>query len=330
VTTDPPAISVIVPTFNRRERLHMVLQSLASQDIDDRFEIIVVSDGSTDGTDEYLAGEETPLPVRAFTQPNGGPAAARNHGIAEACGDLVVFIDDDVVASPGLLRAHRHAHERLGDRAVVIGPMRNPRDHVMSPWIAWEQAMLAKQYEAMELGHWSATARQFYTGNASVRLEHLRAAGGFNETFRRAEDVELAFRLRDLELEFHYEPAAVGYHHAERSYDAWRRVAADYGRNDVVFARDLGEDWIFGFTKSRFRQHHPMVRHLVRASVRLPRFRRTAAAVLERTTHGLAGSRHRRTVRHALSGIYAIEYHCGFAEELGSPQAFMRLVGRDD
>jgi len=65
----------------------------------------------------------------------------------------------------------------------------------MVPWVRWEQEMLMKQYKALLRKDWPATARQFYTGNASVRRSHIVAAGGFDEGFRRAEDVELAYRL---------------------------------------------------------------------------------------------------------------------------------------
>ncbi len=235
-----PTLSVVVPTYNRRGRLARVLASLASQDVDEPYEVIVASDGSTDGTDEYLTGGDLPIAVTALTQQNQGPAAARNLGVEHARGDLVVFIDDDVVADAGLLSAHRGAHERLGDRVVVIGPMLDPPDHTMSPWVAWEQEMLAKQYVAMDRGDYTATARQFYTGNASLRIDHLREVGGFDPAFRRAEDVELAFRLDDLGLTFHYESEAIGLHYAERSYEAWRRTAHDYGRNDIVFAATWG------------------------------------------------------------------------------------------
>ena len=161
---------------------------------------------------------------------------ARNNGVAKASGELILFVDDDVVAAPGLLRAHLEAHRRLGDRCVVIGPMLNPSDHTMSPWVAWEQEMLAKQYRSMHAGQYVATYRQFYTGNASLRRAHFDAVGGFDSTFRRAEDVEVAFRLADRGLSFEFEPSATGYHYAERSYDSWRATAHAYGRNDVIFA----------------------------------------------------------------------------------------------
>lgn len=318
-----PRISVVIPTYNRRDRLHRVLRSLAEQDIDESFEVLVVSDGSTDGTDEYLQSHEVPLQVVTCLQENEGPAGARNTGIGRARGDLIVFVDDDVVAEPGLVRSHRDAHRNLGDRAVVIGPMLNPVGHPMSPWIEWEQTMLSKQYADMSVGRYKATARQFYTGNASVRREHLLAVGGFNTEFRRAEDVELAFRLDDHDLTFHFEPRAQGRHYAERSYIAWKSTAYEYGRNEMVFARDLGREWIFGFTRKGFYQHHLMTRRLVARCIRSSAWRRRSVNVLEQVVRL---DRWGRASRYALSGVYAVEFHQGVADELGSAEAFEALI----
>ncbi len=319
-----PRISVVVPTYNRRDRLHRVLRSLAEQDIDEPFEVIVVSDGSTDGTDDYLRSADVPLAIVPIVQTNQGPAGARNAGVARAVGELVVFVDDDVVADTDLLRAHRDAHRRLGDRVVVIGPMLDPPDHDMSPWIAWEQAMLAKQYDDMLQGKYEATARQFYTGNASVLRAHLIEVGGFDAAFRRAEDIELAFRLADHGLTFRFEPSARGQHYAERSYEAWRSAAYLYGRNEVVFARDRGRSWIYGFRRHTFRQHHPAIRVLVKRCIRSDRTRERSVALLERLA---MQARLARVRRYALSGVYAVELHRGMADELGGREAFDRLVG---
>jgi glycosyltransferase involved in cell wall biosynthesis len=328
MTALPPRISVVVPTFNRRERLHRVLTALAAQDIDEPFEVIVVSDGSTDGTDEYLASGRTPLPVRVASQSNQGPGAARNHGIELAVGELVVFIDDDVVATPSLLRTHADTHRRLGDRVVVIGPMLTPQDHPMSPWITWEQRMLQKQYDAMDAGEYGATPRQFYTGNASLRVEHVRRAGGFDATFRRAEDVELAYRLDSAGLTFHYEAAAVGFHYAERSFGSWHAAARLYGRNDVVFARDRGQAWILPFIGDGFRRHHPLVRAAVRISLRAPWLAHAAAAATRTMVTRRRSVGSTRPGQCALSVLYAIAYHGGVVDELGSPAAFRSLVRR--
>lgn len=320
-----PTVSVVVPTYNRRERLARVLAALADQDLTEPYEIIVVSDGSTDGTDDDLRGRSTDGITTVF-QENAGPAAARNSGVDVARGDLVVFVDDDVVASPALLRTHLEVHRREGDRAVVIGPMLDPPDHRMTAWVAWEQEMLAKQYAAMDRGEYTATARQFYTGNASVRTEHLRALGGFNTAFRRAEDVELAFRLAEHGLSFHYERDAVGLHYAERTYEAWRGAAYAYGRNDIVFARDLGHTWMFEFMADVHAQRRHPLRVVTELCVRHPRVGAVVVSGLERIVVPSPTGRRARGVRYALSGVYGIEYGRGVADELGSIDAFRDLV----
>ena len=172
-------MSVVIPTYNRRLSLEHVLHALAVQIVDQPFEVVVVSDGSQDDTDDFLSSGKTALPVTAVMQDNGGPAAARDAGVRDARGEIVLFIDDDVVPSPHLVAEHLHAHAEYGPDVVVIGPMLRPVDARLSPWVDWEQRMLEKQYAALA-GGLDAHSRQFYTGNASVRREHVLAAGSFN------------------------------------------------------------------------------------------------------------------------------------------------------
>jgi glycosyltransferase involved in cell wall biosynthesis len=323
VTT--PYVSVVMPTYNRCERLRRAVAAVAAQDVDVPFEIVVVSDGSTDGTEQLLAASDV-ANLRWFEQANGGPAAARNRGIAEGSGELIVFVDDDIIAAPGLIQAHVDAHRRLGDDAVVVGPMLDPSDFEMAPWVRWEQAMLRKQYRALEAGVYEATARQFYTGNASVRREHIVAAGAFDPTFRRAEDVELAYRLDDRGLRFAYEPSAVGHHYADRSYDAWRNAAYLYGRNDVVFARDRGREWILPFMARKYRDHHPVLRTFIGLGVRSDAIRRLEVQSFVVVAKLAERLRLERFGRAAYSAIYGIEYHCGARDELGGSSAFRDLL----
>src|SRR6185503_7804632 len=149
------AVSIVVPTFQRRARLSRMLDALAAQPAGDGFEVIVVDDGSTDGTWEWLSGARPPFAMRSFTQ------------------------------------AHLAAHARVSD-AVVTGPMLPPDANWRRPaWIRWEEEMLLAQYRAMRDGVYPCTPRQFFTGNASVPRARLIAAGGFDARFVRAEDVEL-------------------------------------------------------------------------------------------------------------------------------------------
>ncbi len=140
-------VSVIVPTYNRVERLQRVLAALEGQTVSlDSFEVIIVSDGSTDGTNDFLQTVDSDLRLTAVFQANSGAAAARNNGLRHAKGALVLFIDDDVVPAPQLLAEHLRFHERRGDDLAVLGPMLTPGGFDMVPWVRWEQAMLVKQY----------------------------------------------------------------------------------------------------------------------------------------------------------------------------------------
>lgn len=327
-----PAVSIVMPTYQRRDQVVRAVEAVATQRVDVSFEIVVVSDGSTDGTEAALAGLDLPVPLTVLTQANGGPAAARNRGIEEARGDLIVFVDDDLVASPGMLQAHIDGHREIGPNQVVIGPMLDPPEFEMQPWVRWEQAMLRKQYDAMDAGEYSATPRQFYTGNASVQRAHLIEAGGFDTSFRRAEDVELAYRLDEAGLGFHYLRDAVGWHFARRSFTAWRTMAYDYGRNDVIFARDRRQAWIFPFMARKYREHRTPLRWLIAAAVRSGPLAEVAGIALRGLStvterFGLTG-----VTRAAYSCIYGMQYHRGIADELGGRSDFFAVVrnGADD
>ena len=199
-----PSASIIIPTFNRRERLRRLLTGLAAEyRAGARFDAVVVDDGSTDGTDAMLAKLVTPFPVQALQQDNAGPAAARNRAIAAATGEVMIFLDDDVVPGAHLIERHLHAH-MLHPRGVVFGPMLPPPGRALPPWLAWEAATLQKQYLAMQQGRYAPTPRQFFTANASVRKRDIDAARGFDEQLRRAEDVELGYRLHSIGLTFHF------------------------------------------------------------------------------------------------------------------------------
>lgn len=324
-----PLISVVIPTYNRLDRLRRVLDALEAQTCPlDRFEVVVVSDGSTDGTDEELAGPATRRPLRlvSATQANAGPAAARNHGIELASSPTVLFIDDDVVADRDLVAQHLDWQQRHGSDIVVVGPMRTPDDHRMSSWVAWEQAMLYKQYDAMDAGLYPATFRQFYTGNASAPRARLLEAGGFDVTFRRAEDVELAFRLDKLGVPFAWNRAAIGYHYAERPFPSWLRTAADYGRNDVVFSEAHGRDPGLRIMAEEFRARHAVVRLATRARMAQP----WLGSALVKPLKAGADLSHRLGVeagsRLCLSVLYHMAYYGAVADELGGADAFRRTM----
>lgn len=321
-------LSVVVPTFNRRDRLRRVLDCLDRQVTTTdqmqrfRFEVIVVSDGSTDGTHEMLEDIVVSYPFRVIQQANAGPAAARNAGIQLARGDVVLFLDDDVLPEPQCLAAHVARH-RAVDNLVVVGPMLTPADVDLQPWVRWEQFQLEKQYTSLRNGE-RLHARQFYTGNASVRKKALVRAGLFDTTLLRAEDIELARRM-DLDGQsFVFEEKAEAYHHAERSLESWLKMAHDYGVNDVSFAR---EDAVVLQEIGRFfAERNLLQRSLVRVVVPrpflalgVPKLLASAASLTDRL------GAHRQN-RQLLSALYGLQYYQGVAGSLGSTKEFLDLI----
>lgn len=128
-------VSVVVPTFNRGPVLADTLSRLCASEVDaaDDVEILVVDDGSAVPAKEAVAsrwGSDTPpgWSVRWLRQANAGPAAARNAGFRAAEGDLVLFVDDDILVPPDLVRAHIAAH-RTHPGSVIFGlcPFATPR-----------------------------------------------------------------------------------------------------------------------------------------------------------------------------------------------------------
>src|SRR5438105_7088214 len=106
-------VSVIVPTFNRRSRLERLLLAIDRlPESRARLEVVVTVDGATDGTTEMLRGLRVGYPLRVIEQPNSGPAAARNAAIAAATGDVLLFLDDDVIPTESVIREHLLCHSR--------------------------------------------------------------------------------------------------------------------------------------------------------------------------------------------------------------------------
>jgi glycosyltransferase involved in cell wall biosynthesis/GT2 family glycosyltransferase len=322
--------SVVIPTHDRRDSLLRTLAALDRQRTVTAagrpftFEVVVVADGCTDGTERAVRATPTTYPLRLVEQRNSGPAAARNAGVAVARGAVVVFIDDDVVPGPGCLAVHVGHHD--DDPAiVVIGPMSTPPDHPMTPWVAWEQHQLEKWYPYFR-SRPAAGYHHFYTGNASVGRRWLEQVGGFDATHTRAEDIELAHRLEGVGCRFEVDLDATAQHYAERSLDSWRRIAFDYGRNEVVFSAAGVPDRL-----DRFREKHRATSPLQRFVVErlAPRRAGTLVATAAESVAVLADRVGLRRVSNAaLSGAYALRYHAGVVDALGSRRAYLAALHR--
>jgi glycosyltransferase involved in cell wall biosynthesis len=272
-----PRLSVVLPTYNRRPRLARVLEGFDRQTTPaSEFEVVIVDDGSTDDTSKWLeSGRQRAYTVEVVRHENGGPARARNLGVAAARAELILFIDDDVEPTPALVAEHLRFHEREND-IVVIGPLAS-LPHYKQPWVAWEQAKVEAQYAAMLRREWAPTFRQFWTGNASVAKAHVLAAGGFDPALLRAEDIELGRRMHERGITFRFNPDARGLHHAERSLEAWVKMHESYGRLEVEIFGALGDDQLVEVLAGNWSRIHPVTRRLV-AFCRQRRLPRTLAS----------------------------------------------------
>ncbi|HEU5367275.1 MAG TPA: glycosyltransferase family 2 protein [Ktedonobacterales bacterium] len=321
-----PLVSLVIPSHNRRASLQMVLEGLDRQTIlPEQFEVLVICDGCTDDTVAVCRSRATRYTLRIIEQtPNQGPAAARNRGVEAARASLILFIDDDVVPEPTLIAEHLRLHQ-TDERAVVIGPLLAPAGFRLNPWTGWEEAMLEKQYRAMSAHAWKPTPRQFYTGNASVRREHILQAGGFDASFRRAEDVELAFRFSDLGLRFYFNPDAKGWHHALRSLRSWLSIPTAYGQADVAMHRN-GREVILRRMAKEFHLRQRPLQRLARLCVGRAWLLRPVVGGLLVTASFAAWTGQQKAAYGAYSAIFNLRYWQSVCEQLGGAPAFWALV----
>jgi len=234
-----PAVSVLIPSHQRREALRRVLLSLAEQSADaSAYEVVVSIDGSTDGSEEMAASLEVPYELQIAAGPARGRAAACNTGLALARGEVLIVLDDDMRAGEGFVERHR-SHHPPGSRRCVVGAAPIELDAASPHAARHAQGKFNEHLERLARPGHEFTARDFYSGNASLRTEVLREAGGFSESFAvyGNEDVDLSLRLRERGVEIRYDPEAL----AVQSYDKdLRALAADTsqkGHTATILAR---------------------------------------------------------------------------------------------
>jgi len=225
-----PELSIIIPTFNRREILLKTLDGYIRQNARaEILEILVIDDGSTDGTVTAVTGlsETSTIPIRCLLNPKKGQGSARNYGIREAKGSLLLFGDDDIIPAPNLVAEHMDWHRRhSADNFGVLGHVNWSPEVRPTPFMEW----LGSDGVLFGFGRLSPgeeVGAQFcYFCNLSMKREFLIREGTFDENFRAYgyEDIELGFRLISKGLRALYNPNAIGYHYKPFSYaDACRR-----------------------------------------------------------------------------------------------------------
>jgi GT2 family glycosyltransferase len=226
-------ITVVIPTYNRRNSLAQCLESLFQQTHPcDDFEINVVLDGCTDGTREYLHATKFPCVSQVIEQSNLGQAAARNRGIKAANGKYVLLLDDDFLCDATLIEQHLKWHSTAG--FAVVGPILRDLGDRSLPAIAVDRE-IRRFYEQHSAGHQPSA---WLPPNSSLERQVLLDCGGYDEEFSSArEDTELGLRLADRGMNFQYAPKAVVHQRYTKSAAELIADGALFGRNDVRLLR---------------------------------------------------------------------------------------------
>lgn len=232
--------SVVIPTYQRREVVLASVCALAEQRFSDRFEVIVVVDGSVDGSVEALQKIDTPFPLTVINQPNQGAAAARNKGAAAAKGEIVLFLDDDMEAHPQMLAEHDRSHQEGAD--VVLGHLplhpESPSNFLSAGVGAWAERRLQRLSESGA----SLTLSDLLTGQISIARERFYQITGFDTDFTVSgsfgnEDTDFGYRLLQQDYKIVFNPNAISWQKYVVTSRQYLRQWRQAGRADVVFVR---------------------------------------------------------------------------------------------
>jgi glycosyltransferase involved in cell wall biosynthesis len=299
-------LSVVVPTYQRCASLQRCVKSLERQTLDRAtFDVVVVVDGSTDGTREWLDAYRGPLRLHAVAQSNRGRAAACNAGIGAAAGGLIVLLDDDMEAFPECLAAHLAAHGRAVRRGIVgavpILPQAGGGRTAELMRLKFERHLARLAAPTFKFG-----VRDFYTGNFSLPRTLFEEIGRFDESFTQYgnEDLELFVRLQSAGVEIVYDARAAARQWYEKSFAGLARDSMAKGRTSMLLA-----------------EKHPEVRGYLRlASYRAasPRWRLLRALLIagsltwptlpERLIHAVEGLDHVRVPGSQLAYELVLDY----------------------
>ncbi|MEW6144008.1 MAG: glycosyltransferase family 2 protein [Thermodesulfobacteriota bacterium] len=239
-------VSVIIPTYQRCDSLKRALTSLSGQTFpNEDYEVIVSVDGSTDSTMEMLEGYQAPYELRTIWKPNAGRSAARNRGIEEAKGDVLIFLDDDMEALPGLIENH-YKHHRDNGRFCVLGKIPvNISDRSTPLDIYLAETVYTPFMSRLFSPDYRFQGLEFYSGNFSIRRDVLREIGFFNTGYSVSEDCELGIRIARAGVEIVFEPDAGSRQYIEKDFEELAELTIERGVTAVLFTLDHPDTFCF-------------------------------------------------------------------------------------
>jgi GT2 family glycosyltransferase len=263
-------LTVVIPTYDRLDLLRRCLDRLRTQTFPgDAFEIVVVDDASRDPIAPRLERDyRGSLPeIRWLRVEENSPARARNLGISEARGELILFIGDDIFARPNMIEEHVRAHADAASNVAVLCRIEADPEQ---PKTAFERFFDPFGFTRLR-GDQELDYRFFWTNNISLKASFLRQHGGFDERFPDAnhEDVELGYRLSKAGMRIRYRDRLVAYHFHPYTLESACRLLYRRGSSyhllrqvvpDEAFREQLG---IFSWGNSP----RAVVRGLVRSAL---------------------------------------------------------------
>lgn len=228
-----PRISVVVCSYNGSRTIRDTLDGLRRLRYPD-FEVIVVNDGSTDGT-ATIAGA---YDVRLITTENRGLSSARNTGWRAATGEIVAYLDDDAYPDPDWLSHLAATFLRTRDVGVGGPNIAPPGDGPIAKCVALAPG------NPIHVMLTDREAEHIPGCNMAFRREALEAIGGFDEQFRIAgDDVDVCWALRERGWTLGFSPAAMVWHHRRNSLRAYWKQQVGYGRAEGLLERKWPEKY---------------------------------------------------------------------------------------
>lgn len=217
---ESPFISIIIPTYNRKDLLKKCMISLANQTYPkDRFEVIIVDDGSTDGTEKIITNYINILKVKYLKEKNQGPAIARNRGSTVAKGEIIGFLDDDVVVNKHWIEnviKYFEQHDIGGVEGKVLAYKNDP----ITPFTHVVENLSGSRY---------------LTCNIFYRKRIFEEVGGFDEKFTHPsiphirEDTDIALSVLGKGYKILFAPDVIAYHPTFRRKPTFHFKFSKYG-----------------------------------------------------------------------------------------------------
>jgi len=233
-------LSVIICTYNRAGFLMQLLDSLTSQTLSkDDFEIIIIDDGSSDHTSYMANSFMSALPIKYFYQNHAGIASSRNHGIYTAKGEILLFIDDDDIATTTLIEEHIKTHRRYtGGNYAVLNYTTWASSIFVTLLMHFINEIGCFQFSYPYIKHGDILDyTYFWGGRLSCKKSFLIEYGVFNTIFQfGCEDIELGYRLAKHGLKVVYNCKAVSKMVRPVSFDDFCKRLIQQGRSQYVFS----------------------------------------------------------------------------------------------